>query len=93
VTVRSDPVLAVGAETDGLSVLERDQHVRAVLLAVYRLERAVVEDVAVLVDLDKRGPTVVVRTAETSSTMCLRSRSMVSCDEKSPQRRERGSPG
>ncbi len=45
-------------------MLERDQHVGAVLFAAYRLECSVVEDVAVLVDLDERRPPVVVSTAE-----------------------------
>ena len=43
---------------------ERDEHVLADGLAGERLERAVVEDVAVLVDLDERGAVVVVRPPE-----------------------------
>jgi hypothetical protein len=44
-------------------VLERDQHRRPVLLAGDLLERGVVEDVAVLVDLDERRALVVGRRA------------------------------
>ena len=54
------PLLAVGAEADRLAVAQRDQHVVAHLLAGDRLEGAVVEDVAVLVDLDERRALVVV---------------------------------
>ena len=58
--VEHHALLAVGAEADRLAVHERDQHVVAVGLAGDGLERAVVEDVAVLVDLDERGALVVV---------------------------------
>ena len=57
-------VLAVGAEADRLAVHQRDQHLGAVSLAVIAVEGAVVEDVAVLVDLDERGALVVVGPAE-----------------------------
>ena len=48
-------MLALRAETDRLPVHQGDQHVRPVLLAGDLLEGAVVEDVAVLVDLDEGG--------------------------------------
>ena len=52
-----DPALAVGAEPDRLAVLEADL-VRGAALAADRVEGAVVEDVAVLVDLDEGGAIV-----------------------------------
>ncbi len=54
------PLLALGAEADGLAVAQRDEHLVAVGLGGDRLEGAVVEDVAVLEDLDEgRAPVVV----------------------------------
>ena len=69
-------MLAVGAEADRLTVLELDEHVGAASLASDRLERAVVEDVAVLVDLDERAPWCSCARRNTS-IMCLRSMSWV----------------
>ena len=57
-------LLAVGAEADRLAVEQRDQHVVAGRLGRQGLERAVVEDVAVLEDLDERGALVFVGPAE-----------------------------
>ena len=62
--VEHDAALAVGAEADRLAVLELDEHVGACFLGGDPLERAVVEDVAVLVDLDERAALVLVRPAE-----------------------------
>ena len=50
------------AEADRLAVLQVDEHVRARVLVEDRVERAVVEDVAVLVDLDERRALVLVGT-------------------------------
>ena len=58
------PCCVVGAEADGLAVDERDQVVGPDVLAGDLLEGAVVEDVAVLVDLDERGALVVVGAPE-----------------------------
>ena len=57
-------LLAVGAEADRLAVDQRDQHVVAGRLGRDGLEGAVVEDVAVLEDLDERRAPVVVGPAE-----------------------------
>ena len=51
-------VLAGLAEPDRLAVLERDDRVGLGVLVLDRVERAVVEDRAVLVDLDERGASV-----------------------------------
>ena len=65
VGAHDDAVLVVGAEADRLAVHERDQHVGAVApWPVIVLEGAVVEHVAVLVDLDEGGALVVVGPAE-----------------------------
>src|SRR4051794_26244260 len=52
-----DAVLAVGAERDWLAVADIDEPLLGALLAK-RVERAVVEDRAVLHDLDQRGATM-----------------------------------
>ena len=54
------PFSTIGAEADRLAVLEGDEHVGPHLLAGDGLEGAVVEDVAVLEDLDERRALVVV---------------------------------
>src|SRR5437764_1146374 len=54
----------VGSEANGLAVLERDQHLGPCFARRDLLEGAVVEDVAVLVDLDERPALVVVGPAE-----------------------------
>ena len=77
VRVEHHALLAVGAEADGLAVLERDEHVGPHLLARDVVERAVVEDVAVLVDLHERRALVGVGPAEHLSSMWLRSMSWV----------------
>ena len=56
--VQDDASLVVGAEADRLTVAQLDEHVGARLLRGDPLERAVVEDVAVLVDLDERAALV-----------------------------------
>ena len=56
--------LLLGAEPDRLAVLERDQHLVADRLGGDALEGGVVEDVAVLEDLDERGALVLVGAAE-----------------------------
>ena len=71
-----DAALAVGAEPDRLAVLEPDGELVAGVGVLERLERAVVEDVAVLVDLDQRGAAVR-GGARSTSVRCLRSESMV----------------
>jgi hypothetical protein len=58
VLVADHAVLAVAAEPDRLPVLERDDRVGLGVLVLDRVERAVVEDRAVLVDLDQRRATV-----------------------------------
>ena len=50
--------ISLGSEADRLAVLEWDQHVGVNVLAGHLFERAVVEDVAVLVDLDERRAVV-----------------------------------
>ena len=62
--VRDHTHREIGAETDRLSVAEIDQHVGPRVLVEDLVERAVVEDVAVLVHLDERRTLVLVRTAE-----------------------------
>ena len=57
-------MLAVVAEADRLAVLQVDQHVGAHVLLEDAVERAVVEDVAVLVHLDEGGALVLVRPPE-----------------------------
>ena len=57
-------VLALGAEADRLAVAQRDEHLVAVGLGCHALEGAVVEDVAVLVDLDEGRRPVRVSAAE-----------------------------
>ncbi len=52
--VDHDPPLAVLAEPDGLAVSQRDQHRCSLVLRSDLAERPIVEDVAVLVDLDER---------------------------------------
>ena len=64
VGLHDHPVLLLGAEADGLAVDEGDEVVGAGVAAGDLLEGAVVEDVAVLVDLDEGGALVVVRPAE-----------------------------
>src|SRR5262249_42624476 len=53
--VHGDALLEIGAKPDRLTLLQRDQHVGPLLLARHLFERTVVEDVAVLVDLDERS--------------------------------------
>src|SRR5947209_9287676 len=60
VPVHDHAPLPVGPEPHRLAVHERDQHVLAGLAGGDLLEGAVVEDVAVLVDLDEAGTPVVV---------------------------------
>ena len=62
--VEDHAALVVGAEADRLAVVQLDEHVGARFLGGDPLERAVVEDVAVLVDLDERGALVLVRAPE-----------------------------
>ncbi len=57
-------MLEVGAEADGLAVDEGDQLIGTGVLGGDLLEGPVVEDVAVLVDLDEGRPPVVVGAAE-----------------------------
>ena len=72
------PCCAVGAEADRLAVHERDQHlVAAPACLVIVVERAVVEDVAVLVDLDERRAAGGRGRPRNVSIMCLRSMSWV----------------
>ena len=59
-----DALVAVGAEADRLAVVEIDHHLLADLTPGDVVERAVVEHVAVLEDLDERRALVVVRLAE-----------------------------
>ena len=54
VGAHDDTLVAVGAEPDRLAVLEVDHHLVADLAAGDVVERAVVEHVAVLEDLDER---------------------------------------
>ena len=84
--------VAVGAEADRLAVHERDQHLLAALPAGDVLERAVVEDVAVLEDLDERRAAVGVRRPGTSrSCACGRGRG---CGRRTwPRRRARPPAG
>ena len=53
VVTDDDPSAPIGAEAHRLAVLERDEHRLAIGLARDALEGPVVEDVAVLVDLDQ----------------------------------------
>ena len=77
VLVEPDAELLVGPEADRLAVLAaRRASRRACRLARDVLERAVVEDVAVLVDLDERGTRCSWARRKTSC-MCLRSMSWV----------------
>ena len=69
-------VLAVDAEGDRRAVLEPDGDVVAGLGVLERVEGAVVEDVAVLVDLDERRAVVLGRRPSTD-VRCLRSESIV----------------
>ena len=62
--VEDHAALVVGAEADRLAVAQLDEHVGARFLGGDPLERAVVEDVAVLVDLDERAALVLVRAPE-----------------------------
>ena len=55
---KPDPLFVVRAEADRLLVLETDLVLGFVLLAGDEVERTVVEDVAVLVDLDERRAAV-----------------------------------
>ena len=64
VGAHDDTLVAVGAEADRLTVLEVDHHLLADLAAGDVVERAVVEHVAVLEDLDERRALVGVRLAE-----------------------------
>ncbi|BFO16156.1 hypothetical protein SHKM778_25440 [Streptomyces sp. KM77-8] len=57
--VADDALGAVGAEADGLSVFEADDGFFGLLAVLEDVEGAVVEDVAVLVDLDECGAGVV----------------------------------
>jgi hypothetical protein len=62
--VEEDALLSVRPEHDRLVVLERDGHVGPDLFARDLIERPVVEDVAVLVDLHEGRALVGVRPAE-----------------------------
>lgn len=57
--VADDALGVVGAEEDGLSVFEADDRVLGAFLVLEGFEGAVVEDVAVLVDLHECGAGVV----------------------------------
>ena len=59
-----DALVTVGAEDDRLTVMEIDHHLVADLALDDVVERAVVEHVAVLEDLDERRALVIVRLAE-----------------------------
>ena len=59
-----DTALAVGTEANLLTVMEVDDHLRALFASGDVLERAVVEHVAVLEDLDERRAPVGVRRTE-----------------------------
>ena len=87
-----DAALAVGAEADRLAVHEVDHHLVAGLLLGDVVELAVVEHVAVLVDLDERRAAVVVGGPERSpSCACGRGRG---CGRRSwPRRRARRRAG
>ncbi len=62
--VEHHATLTVGAEANGLAVFQRYQHRRSVLLRGDIGEGAVVEDVAILVDLHERTAGMVVRPTE-----------------------------
>jgi len=62
--IHDDAALVVGAESDRLTVLETDEHGVAILLGGDLGERTIVENVAVLVDLDERRTLVVIGAAE-----------------------------
>ena len=62
--VHRDAQLLLGTEANRLAVRELDQHLGPRVLVEDRVERAVVEHVAVLVHLDERGAGVLVCTPE-----------------------------
>ena len=90
--VHHDAHLAVGAEADRLAVLQVDEHVGPGVLVEDRVERAVVEDVAVLVHLDERRALVLVRPAEHLRHV-LAVHVVRAGDEASPPRRARPRSG
>ena len=71
-----DAVLTLRTEPDRLAVLEPDREVVAGVGLLQRLEGAVVEDVAVLVDLDERRAACCAA-ARSTAVRCLRSESIV----------------
>ena len=89
-----DAVLSVVAEGDGLAVFESDEVVVAGVGLFELFEGAVVEDVAVLVDLDEGGALVSAAALEDLSR-CLRSMSMVRATKvaSAPMARESGLKG